>query len=218
MARARALLSAICKCMVEPPSSSSSEVLLPSRCLYRAATALETCSSDSLDTAAAIAGDFAFFEPLLGAGDFALELLGAATGGAFFALSPFNFVLSPVVLLRAMSISPPRKAARPYNAEGIGKTDANVLTWINDVEAKSLIFLFLWPSRHSVTPPQPPLRCTATRATAARPIHHILPQKDHDAAILRVRGIDFVRFFCARRAAGPALDGSTAAPQTTRST
>jgi hypothetical protein len=72
--------------MVEPPSSSSSEVLLPSRCLYRAATALETCSSDSLDTAAAIAGDFAFFEPLLGAGDFALELLGAATGGAFFAL------------------------------------------------------------------------------------------------------------------------------------
>ena len=73
--------------MVEPPSSSSSEVLLPSRCLYRAATALDTCSSESLDTAAAFAGDFAFFEPLLGAGDFAfLELLGAATGGAFFAL------------------------------------------------------------------------------------------------------------------------------------
>ena len=87
VARARALLSAICKCMVEPLSSSSSEALLPSRCLYRAATALETCSSDSLDTVASFAGDFAFFEPLLGAGDFAfLGLLGAATGGAFFAL------------------------------------------------------------------------------------------------------------------------------------
>ena len=85
VARARALLSAICKCMVEPLSSSSSEALLPSRCLYRAATALETCSSDNLDTAASFAGDFAFFEPLLGAGDFAF-LLGAATGGAFFAL------------------------------------------------------------------------------------------------------------------------------------
>ena len=73
--------------MVEPLSSSSSEALLPSRCLYRAATALETCSSDSLDTVASFAGDFAFFEPLLGAGDFAfLGLLGAATGGAFFAL------------------------------------------------------------------------------------------------------------------------------------
>ena len=90
MARARALLSAICKCMVEPVSSSSSEVLLPSRCLHRAATALETCSSDSLDSAAAFAGDFAFFEPLLGAGDLAfLELLGGTAAGgafAFFAL------------------------------------------------------------------------------------------------------------------------------------
>ena len=88
MARVSALLSAICKCIVEPVSSSSSEVLLPSRCLHRAATALETCSSDSLD-AAALAGDFAFFEPLLGAGGFAfLELLGgaAAAGGAFCAL------------------------------------------------------------------------------------------------------------------------------------
>jgi len=72
--RGRALLSAICKCIVEPVSSSSSEVLLPSRCLHKAATALETCSSDSLDAAAAaaaFAGDFAFFEPLLGAGDLA---------------------------------------------------------------------------------------------------------------------------------------------------
>merc|ERR1740133_969194 len=79
------LLSAICKCIVEPVSWSSSEVLLPSRCLHRAATALETCSSDSLDPAAAFAGDFAFFEPLLGAGGLAfLELLGgAAAGGAF---------------------------------------------------------------------------------------------------------------------------------------
>ena len=83
--RGRALLSAICKCIVEPVSWSSSEVLLPSRCLHRAATALETCSSDSLDPAAAFAGDFAFFEPLLGAGGLAfLELLGgAAAGGAF---------------------------------------------------------------------------------------------------------------------------------------
>ena len=84
------MFSAICKCMVEPVSSSSSEVLLPSRCLHRAATALETCSSDSLDSAAAFAGDFAFFEPLLGAGDLAfLELLGGTAAGgafAFFAL------------------------------------------------------------------------------------------------------------------------------------
>ena len=77
--RGRALLSAICKCIVEPVSSSSSEALLPSRCLHRAATALVTCSSDSFDEAAAAAG---FFEPL---GDLAfLELLAGAAAGCTF--------------------------------------------------------------------------------------------------------------------------------------
>ena len=84
--RGRALLSAICKCIVEPVSSSSSEVLAPSRWWHRAFTALETCSSDSLEEAAAAlpflaaaaGGVFAFFA--LGGAFFAL-------GGAFFALT-----------------------------------------------------------------------------------------------------------------------------------
>jgi hypothetical protein len=129
--------------MVEPPSSSSSEVLLPSRCLYRAATALDTCSSDSLDTTAAFAGDFAFFEPLLGAGDFAfLELLGAATGGAFFALdgaAAFAF-LAPGTGAVAAGAAAASAILRFFGLPaGVGGADVAIVPDADGREAKHVI-------------------------------------------------------------------------------